>query len=140
MAGHGFYKDSGDEILSEINVIPLVDISLVLLIIFMITANYIMTSSFTIDVPQARSAKAAEQNDAVTITISREGPVYLDNDLVTIKEFKKQMQDRYRNNPNISVMLSVDKNVNFKNVVNILDCLSELGITKLNIAAAAEAD
>ena len=140
MAGRGFQKDSGDEILSEINVIPLVDISLVLLIIFMVTANYIMTSSFTIDIAQAAHAKVAQQADVVTISISREGPVYLENELVTTGEFKRRMQAKYGNNPNISVVLSVDKNVNFKDVVYILDCLSELGITKLNIAATAEAD
>lgn len=138
MAGRCFQKDSGDEILSEINVVPLVDISLVLLIIFMVTANYIMTSSFTVDVAQASHAKAMQQADVVMITISREGPVYLENELVTVSELKRKMRSRYGNNPNISVVISADKNVNFKNVVYILDCLSELGITKLNIATTAE--
>lgn len=140
MAVHGFYKDSGDEILSEINVVPLVDISLVLLIIFMVTANYIMTPSFKVDLAQAAHAKVVQQADVVAISISREGPVYLENELVTAKELRKRMQAKYRSKPDISVMLSVDKNVNFKNVVNILDCLSELGITKLNITAATETD
>ncbi|HTZ11963.1 MAG TPA: biopolymer transporter ExbD [Candidatus Margulisiibacteriota bacterium] len=138
MAGRALQKDSGDEILSEINVIPLVDISLVLLIIFMVTANYIVTSSFTVDIAQASNAKVTQQSDVVTISISREGPVYLENELVTTSELKKRMQSKYGNNPDISVMLSVDKNVNFKNVVYILDCLSELGITRLNIATVKE--
>lgn len=140
MAVRGFYKDSGDEILSEINVVPLVDISLVLLIIFMVTANYIMTPSFKVDLAQAAHAKVVQQTDIVTISISREGPVYLENELVTVKELKKKIQAKYKSNPDISVMLSVDKNVNFKNVVNILDCLSELGITKLNITATTKTD
>lgn len=140
MASHGFYKDSSDEILSEINVVPLVDISLVLLIIFMVTANYIMTPSFKVDLAQAAHAKVVQQTDIVTISISREGPVYLENELVTVKELKKKIQAKYKSNPDISVMLSVDKNVNFKNVVNILDCLSELGITKLNITATTKTD
>lgn len=70
MAGRGIQKDTGDEILSEINVIPLVDISLVLLIIFMVTANYIMTSSFTVDIPKATNAKKTQADDMVTISIS----------------------------------------------------------------------
>jgi len=140
MSGHGFTKDSGDEILSEINIIPLVDISLVLLIIFMVTANYIVTSSFTVDIAQAAHGKATQQSDIVTISISREGPVYLDNEVVTTGELKRRMQARYGNNHNISVMLSVDKNVRFKNVVNILDSLTELGINKLNIAVVTETE
>ncbi|MDD5045393.1 MAG: biopolymer transporter ExbD, partial [Candidatus Omnitrophica bacterium] len=63
MAGRAFQKDSGDEILSEINVIPLVDISLVLLIIFMVTANYIMTSSFVVDIPREQHAKEIHPQD-----------------------------------------------------------------------------
>ncbi len=138
MAGRGLQKDSGDEILSEINVIPLVDVSLVLLIIFMVTANYIMTTSIGVDIAQAAHGKASQRTDIVTISISREGPVYLENEVVTTEELQRKMQAIYGDNPNIAVMLSVDKNVNFKNVVYILDCLSELGITKLKIAAATE--
>ena len=138
MAGRLFQKDSGDEILSDINVIPLVDISLVLLLIFMVTANYIMTSSFTVDIAQASHARVMQEPDIVTISVTREGPVYLGNELVTTSELKARMRDKHRNNPNITVMLSADKNVNFKEVVSILDCLSELGITNLNIAAASE--
>lgn len=138
MAGRGFQRDSGDEILAEINVIPLVDISLVLLLIFMVTANYIVVPSFTVDLAQATHAKVVQQDEVVTISISREGPVYLGDELVTTRELKAKMQAKYRNNPDISVTLSADKNVNFKNVVNVLDCLSELGITKLNIAATTD--
>ena len=140
MAGRGFQRDSGDEILAEINVIPLVDISLVMLLIFMVTANYIVVPSFTVDLAQAAHAKVVQQDEAVTISISREGPVYLGDELVTTRELKAKMRDKYRNNPDISVTLSADKNVNFKNVVNVLDSLSELGITKLNIAATTDAN
>ncbi len=138
MASRRFQPDSADEILSEINVIPLVDISLVLLIIFMVTANYIMANSFKVDIAQADNAKAVEEPDIVTVSISREGPVYLGSDLVTDAELKRRMQARHKNSPNLSVVLSVDKNVNFKNVVRVLDLLSGLGITRLNIAATNE--
>ena len=86
MRGRGFQKDSGDEILSDINVIPLVDISLVLLLIFMVTANYIMTSSFSVDIAQATHAQAVQQADIIEISVTREGPVYLENELVTTGE------------------------------------------------------
>lgn len=138
MGSRVFQKDTGDEILSEINVVPLVDISLVLLIIFMVTANYIMASSFKVDIPQASHAKSMGQEDMAAISISREGPVYLGSELVTMEELKRKMLAKHKNNPDISVVLSADKNVNFKNVVRVLDCLSELGITRLNIAAVQE--
>ena len=138
MAGRALRKDDGDEILSGINIIPLVDISLVLLIIFMVTANYIMTSSFTVDISQAKHAKTTQQNNVVNITIFREGAIRIENEPVTVSELRSKAQAKYKDNPDISVVLYVDKNVNFKNVVSVLDLLSELGITRLNIAAAAE--
>ena len=138
MAGRSFQKDSPDEILSEINVIPLVDISLVLLLIFMVTANYIMQSSIAVDIPQVKHAKTAAQNDSVMITVSREGPVYLEGKLVTISELKTKMQDKYADNPNISVILSADRNVSFNNVVQVLDLLSGLGITRFSISTVTD--
>jgi biopolymer transport protein ExbD len=134
MAGHGIQQEN-DEILSEINVIPFVDICLVLLIIFMVTANFIITSSFKVDITRAAHAKTMQQPNAIAIGISRDGLVYFENQAVTIKELKNKLQAEYKINPDLSVVLSVDKNVNFKEVVHMLDYLSEAGITKLNIAA-----
>jgi biopolymer transport protein TolR len=138
MHGRGFQADAPDEILSQINVIPLVDISLVLLLIFMVTANYIMTSSLTVDIPQAKHAKNVQQNEVKTITISREGPLYLENELVTTSELRTKMESAYGSNPNLSIILSADKNVSFKNIVKVLDLLSGLGINKISISAITE--
>jgi len=120
--------------MSEINIIPLVDISLVLLIIFMVTANYIMTSSFVVDIPKTTHAQAVTQNDAVSIGISRKGLVYLGAELVTVDELQEELQRTYRANANMSVILSVDENANFKSVARIIDVLSGIGIGKIKIA------
>lgn len=138
MGNRGIPKDTSDEILSEINVIPLVDISLVLLIIFMVTANYIMTSSFTVDIPKAAHAKKTQADDMIMISISPRGTLYLENDLVAIGELKKKLETRYRENPKVAVVLSVDEKTNFKNVAAVLDLLGELGITRININASTE--
>ncbi len=138
MAGRGIQKETGDEILSEINVIPLVDISLVLLIIFMVTASYIMTSSFTVDIPKAAHAKKTQAEDTVTISIAPRGTLYIENDLVAADDLKRRMEIRYKDNPNIAVVLSIDEKVNFKNVAAVLDLLGELGIARININASNE--
>ena len=138
MGAKALPRDNFDEIVSEINIIPFVDISLVLLIIFMVTANYIMTSSLTIDLPQASHAKQIQPDDTVTINISREGPVYIETELVTSAELRKRMRAKFQDNHDMAVIISADRNVNFKNVVNILDLLSEIGISRLNIATINE--
>lgn len=138
MGARALRKDNFEEIVSEINIIPLVDISLVLLIIFMVTANYIMSPSITIDLPQASHAKQVQPDDTVTINISREGPVYIENELVTSAELRKRMKSRFQDNRDMAVIISADRNVNFKSVVNVLDLLSEIGISRLNIATVNE--
>ncbi len=138
MGARSARKDNFEEIVSEINIIPLVDISLVLLIIFMVTANYIMSPSITIDLPQASHAKQVQPDDTVTINISREGPVYIDNELVTSAELRKRMKSKFQDNRDMTVIISADRNVNFKSVVNVLDLLSEIGISRLNIATVNE--
>jgi len=138
MGARSARKDNFEEIVSEINIIPLVDISLVLLIIFMVTANYIMSPSITIDLPQASHAKQVQPDDTVTINISREGPVYIENELMTNAELRKRMKAKFQDNRDMAVIISADRNVNFKSVVNILDLLSEIGISRLNIATINE--
>mgnify|MGYP001559115833 CR=1 FL=1 len=138
MGARALQRDNFDEIISEINIIPLVDISLVLLIIFMVTANYIMPSSLAINIPQASHAKQIQPNDVITIDISREGPIYIEKKLVTSAELRKRIQAKFQDNHDMAVILSADRNVSFKNVVNILDLLSEIGISRLNIATVNE--
>lgn len=138
MAGRILQRDSEDAIISEINVIPLVDISLVLLIIFMVTASYIMTSSFIVDMPKAAHGGEVPQEDTVMISVTREGPVYVDDKLVSSAELKKTMKEKFLANAQIGVVLSADKGAYFQDVVSILDLLSGIGINKLNIATEKE--
>ncbi len=138
MARRFISQDSGDEIVSEINVTSLVDVSLVLLVIFMVTASYISTSSFLVDMPKAVHGSDVFQEDAVTISVTREGPMYLDDKLVNTAELKKEMKQKFQNNPRVGVILSADKGTYFQDVVSVLDLLSGIGINRLNIATEKE--
>ena len=126
--------------MAEINITPFTDVILVLLIIFMITTPLIYQANIKVDLPDARSAKAPAKISQIQsdITITREGTVYLDDKLVTRKELREQVSALKQNNNDLSVTLRSDKFVRFQEIVSILDILTELGITKLNIAAAGE--
>ncbi len=130
--------DGENEIVSEINIIPLVDISLVLLIIFMVTANYVMTSYIKVDMPKAQYAKAGQFQDVLQISVSSEGIVYFEDKPVTGKELKSKIQQYSRTHKDPEVVLSADKAADFKSVVSVIDALSELNITKVNIATVEE--
>jgi biopolymer transport protein ExbD len=126
------------DIISEINIIPLVDISLVLLIIFMVTANYVMTTFIKVDVPKAEYAKTGEFSKVFNITIARDGTFYLLDKPVKLNELKSRLSGLSHNNPDPEIILNADKNVNFKSVVSVIDLLSDLNINKINIATVQE--
>ena len=132
------YADS-DEIIADINVIPLVDISLVLLIIFMVTANY-LTTYLNVKLPEAKYAQeTAPQNPFfATVTVTQEGPVYLEKELVTMAELKERLKKRHDENPQLAIVLNVDKRANFGNAVVVLDNLQAIGITNTNISTVDE--
>ena len=127
-------------LVAEINITPFTDVILVLLIIFMIATPLIYQSGIKVNLPEARNAKpvdTAKQSQAY-VTITNEGLVYLDEKLVTRKELKERINAMYKMNPDLSVVLRSDKMVRFKEIVDVLDPLTETGITKLNIAVTNE--
>jgi len=125
-------------LIAEINITPFTDVILVLLIIFMITTPLILQSSLKVNLPQAASASAIKEMGPVNIIISNEGAVYLDGAMVTRKELKERINSRHRNDPNLAVIVSSDRLVRFKDIVDILDILNTIGIRNLNIAATTD--
>lgn len=123
---------------AEINITPLTDVALVLLITFMITTPLILQSSIKVSLPEAASGKPLTNTRQINITITDDTSVYIDNKLVTRKELRAKIRMMHRDNPNIEVIIFSDKAVRFKNIVSILDDLNEIGIRNLNIAAKVE--
>lgn len=124
----------------DINITPFTDVILVLLVIFMITAPLISQSNIRVNLPQTKTAESATKARPLDlgITITGEGVIYLNGKLVTRKELREQIKLLHKNNPDLSVTVHSDRFVRFQEIVNVLDPLSELGITKLNIATINE--
>lgn len=134
-------KSRKQRLVADINITPFTDVILVLLVIFMITTPLISQSNIKVNLPEAKGGippEGAMRQAQAEITITREGMVYLDEKLVTRKELKDQIKITHHNNPDLTVIVRSDKFVRFQEIVNVLDPLTELGITKLNIAATAE--
>jgi len=122
----------------DINITPLTDISLTLLIIFMITTPFIAEMGIKVKLPYAQAGRPLERGSAPSkpqITITAEGLIYLDGKLVTRRELSDKMRAFHGSNPNIGVILRSDRLVRFKDIVAVLDLLSGLGITGFEIAA-----
>jgi biopolymer transport protein ExbD len=118
--------------------VAMTDIVLNMFIFFFISFSLLYTFSpwkkLDVKLPKAEHGSTFKPQQQINIAISSDGPVYLDGEMLTIKELKKKVYSRYAANPGISVLLCADKRRAFREVVTVLDILSGIGITQLNIA------
>lgn len=128
-----FKSDQGDEILSEINVVPLVDVILVVLIIFMVTAPVIMKPSIGVNLPKAKSGDSTKPSK-LNIVIKGDGQLRLDGKLVNQDDLKKVAEEEIVLNPDVQAIIAADKDVAHGLVVSILDIVKSAGVKKFAIS------
>jgi biopolymer transport protein TolR len=115
------------QVLSEINVTPFVDVMLVLLVIFMVTAP-LLQQGIDVNLPQAKG-KELSPTKRVVITIKKNGKIYLDKKAVTLKTLKSRLSRKTQK----EVFLRADKDVPYGFVVAVMGELREIGIERLGI-------
>jgi biopolymer transport protein ExbD len=127
-AGRGRGRGSGT--LSEINIVPLVDVVLVLLIIFMLTAH-VMEFGMEVEVPKVTTVR--DKVDVLPVlTVNRQGETYLNEKPVNLFELGKELKRRFPNAD--SVYLRADKNTTWEAAIQVVDAASRSGV-KVNLVA-----
>ncbi|HEX5660466.1 MAG TPA: biopolymer transporter ExbD [Polyangiales bacterium] len=125
-------QDDGE--ITGINVTPLVDVTLVLLIIFMVTAKLVMSQAMPLDLPKA--ATAGETQTVYTVTIDGEGVIAANgvamNDDAALRASAQRAQ---RETPELRAVLSASARVNHGRVMHVLDVLREVGVAKVAFGA-----
>lgn len=116
-------------VLSEINIIPLVDVMLVLLIIFMVTAP-LLQQGIDVNLPKAKG-KDMPPEERITIVIKKGGALYMNDKPVSLNEMVKKLSSISRLNPN--VFLKADRDVPYGLVVEVMGEIKEAGIEKLGM-------
>lgn len=128
-------KRDREDIFSEINVIPLIDVSLVLLIIFMITATFIIAGTgLDIKLPKAASVKVQEQLELV-VFITKEGKIYLGSEEVKVGVLLKKLKRKVGATEKVVVIISADKNISYEKLIEVLDTVRQAGIEDIALAA-----
>jgi biopolymer transport protein ExbD len=133
----GFAQQDEDEVIAQINIIPFVDISLVLLIIFMLTATIIAKADIPVDLP-----KAANANDsvdaAVNVVVTATGALFVDGAPVTREELGPEIKKRFDADPKLRAVIAADRAVRYESVVQVIDVLKQSGVSAfaLNIERA----
>ncbi len=117
--------------LSEINITPFVDVLLVLLVIFMLTAP-ILQSGIELDVPQTKTVKEISQ-DKLVVSIDQGQRLFLGNDPVNIHDLGGLLRSKMGSRPGQSVFLRSDKSVPFGTVAMVVDELRQAGIEQISM-------
>lgn len=127
------FKGDSDELQSEINVVPLVDIILVVLIIFMVTAPMIMKPSINVNLPKAASGEATTPSK-LNITVSSDGKINLDGKDADDAAVTAAALSEVQKNPDIQAIITADKDVPHGKVVAVLDLVKSAGVKKFAIS------
>jgi biopolymer transport protein TolR len=117
--------------LSEINITPLVDVVLVLLIIFMVTAP-VLQSGIDVAVPRTRTVKEVTE-ERLVITIDKGQRVFLGNDAVNINEIAAKIRQKIRDPQHQSIYVRADENVPFGAFATVMDSVKQSGISNVSI-------
>ena len=117
--------------LSDINITPLVDVVLVLLIIFMVTAP-VLQSGIEVNVPKTRSVKEITE-ERLVVSINKQQRVFLGNDPVNINEIAARIKQKIRDPQHQAIFVRADEDVPFGAFATVMDAVKSSGITNVSI-------
>jgi biopolymer transport protein TolR len=117
--------------LADINITPLVDVVLVLLIIFMLTAP-ILQSGIEVDVPKTKTVKEITE-ERLVISIDKQQRVFLGNDAINVNQIADTLRRKVRDPQHQSIFLRADENVPFGAFATVMDAVKQAGITNVSI-------
>src|SRR4051794_19302867 len=112
-------QSDSDDIVSDINVTPLVDVMLVLLVVFIVTAP-LLTNAIKVQLPQTATRSALEPKKSVTLSVDALGKVYVDKAEVTLAALETQLHDLHAAEPDLAVHLSADERSNYGLVAKVM--------------------
>tara|TARA_B100000989_G_scaffold210517_1_gene159708 strand:+ start:996 stop:1397 length:402 start_codon:yes stop_codon:yes gene_type:complete len=116
--------------ISEINVTPFVDVMLVLLIIFMVTAP-LLTSGIKINLPESSSVLKNEKKDPVTVSINSKGEIFIQKKNFSKDQLIKKLNLLKKNNQNLKIYIKGDKKLDYGKVMDLMNLINQSGFKKV---------
>jgi len=120
--------------LAEINVTPMVDVMLVLLIIFMVTAP-LMTSGVSVDLPKTNAQPLNSDSEPLTVSIKADGSIFLQEQAVDVGELVAKLQAISQNNADRRIFVRGDKDLAYGRIMEVMGTITQGGFTKVALLA-----
>jgi biopolymer transport protein ExbD len=125
--------------LNELNITPLLDLVFVLLVIFIITTPQMM-NNLEMNLPSPKPPPPQKEKPRINrIVVDEQGRTFLNDQPVTVAQLKTELQQLKADNPDVSVVVKGADNVDYQNMINVLDVLQQLDITKVGLATETSA-
>jgi len=118
-----------NQVITEINVTPFVDVILVLLIIFMVTANYLNKQAIEVDLPQAATGESQNENTNLGFVIDAQSNIYLDGIIFNLTDLPSKIAQLKSQGKSLQALIGADKNAKHGRVVELIDELRINGVT-----------
>ncbi len=131
-------KPEGSRPMSDINMTPLIDVMLVLLVIFMITAP-LMTASLRLDLPRSEAATPGDAPSAIAVAITPDGKLHLGDDELAPQAFQQRITELGRANAQMEVQLRADRAVPYGQVAELIGWVQAAGLNRIAFVAQAAA-
>lgn len=127
-------RTTGPEPMSDINMTPLIDVMLVLVVIFILTAP-LLASSLRLDLPQAQAARPQEAPQVLQVALGKDGQLYVQDQPLTLDALRQRLVQAAQQNLQTEVQLRADERVPYGKVVAVLDAAHQAGLSRIGFVA-----
>src|SRR5437868_13932970 len=134
LSGNGQRQAGRYRPMSEINVTPLVDVMLVLLVVFMVAAP-LLTVGVPVDLPQTQAAPINEPKEPLVITVNRDGAIFIAETSVPVDSLVPKLQAITGSNPDAVLYVRGDKDINYGRVLEVMSLVTAAGFHKVSLVA-----
>ncbi|HEX2871500.1 MAG TPA: biopolymer transporter ExbD [Polyangiaceae bacterium] len=129
-------SSSSDEAITGINVTPLVDVVLVLLVVLMVTATYLASRSIPVDLPSGKTGEATTA--PLTVSLTKAGQLYVDGVIANEGELRQKLTQARRRDPELRAVIAADGAVPHRRVIGVIDLLRQEHVERFAINVDAD--
>lgn len=126
--------------MAEINMVPFIDITLILLIIFMVMSPLLVQMQLTVDLPKSQSVNTQAEEDVIRIEVQKNGTITVQNKQLVFKNLERELILRMGKANKKTILVQADKDVPIQQVVNVFDVAKKLGAAKLGIGVLSKSE